>query len=728
MNEHTQPVEDIIEVDDHLYVRAASSLADDRTRVLKLDETFAVHDRFGDFQSLGLGEQGLYHEGTRHLSGLELTINNQRPLLLNSSVSKDNSELTVDLTMPAMHQQGQPVTPSHTLHILRRKLIWDGAEHEYIRLYNYGERPLALRLGLGLAADFVDIFEVRGAHRPRRGELLPAVIEGRELVLGYRGLDQVTRRTRVRFDRQPTRLEADRAEFELTVGPGQCEALSLVIACENGHSRRSRPGFDRARTLARARRHEECAALGEVFTSNEQFNDWLNRSAADLAMLTGDTEQGPYPHAGVPWFATPFGRDGLITAMQYLWLAPGLARGVLAYLAAHQAREEAPERDAEPGKILHEVRQGEMAALGEIPFGLYYGSVDATPLFVMLAGAYYDRTGDRPFLEAIWPNIEAALGWIDDYGDSNGDGFVDYARHAERGLVQQGWKDSDDSVFHADGRDAPGPIALCEVQGYVYAARLAGARLAALFGEQERAAELEAQAAELKSRFNAAFWLEELGTYALALDGEGRPCAVRSSNAGHTLFTGIASTEYARRVAQTLMDDDSFSGWGVRTLARGEARYNPMSYHNGSVWPHDNGLVAAGLARYGYKEEAMRIPTGLFDASIALDLHRLPELFCGFRRRVGQGPTRYPVACAPQAWASGVVFHLLQAILGLDFSADSPQIRFDHPQLPDYLHQVQIRNLRVGAATLDLELTRHAHDVGINVTRKEGAVEVAVVV
>ena len=718
---------DIIEVDDRLYVLAGSSLADDRTRVLKQDETFAVHDRVGDFRRLGMGEQGLYHAGTRHLSRLELRVGGVRPLLLNSSISEDNRELLVDLTLPDL-EVGDGHMPSHSLHVLRRKLLWAGTLHEAIRLYNYGERTLDLRLELVFAADFADIFEVRGLQRPQRGEVLPTRCKKREVWLGYRGLDGVERSTRLRFSRDPLVLEADRAEFRMRVSPGQCVYLNIAIDCDSSQTRGAGIDFSEAVRLSSERLEKERTGVGRVFTSNEQFNDWLNRSAADLRMLTSQTRHGPYPYAGVPWFSTPFGRDGLITALQYLWLWPELARGVLAFLAAHQATGLDPARDAEPGKILHELRLGEMAALGEIPFGRYYGSVDSTPLFLVLAGAYYERSGDRPFLESIWPNIEAALAWIDDYGDSNGDGFVDYQRHAERGLVQQGWKDSDDSVFHADGTPAEGPIALCEVQGYVYAAWRSVARLAELLGEQARADALRQRAADLKRRFNEAFWLDELDTFALALDGDGRPCGVRTSNAGHALFSGIASREYARRLANTLLNEHSFSGWGVRTLAQVEARFNPMSYHNGSVWPHDNGLIAAGLARYGFRDEAMRIMTGLFDASIDLDLHRLPELFCGFRRRRDQGPTRYPVACSPQAWASGVVFQLLQACLGLHFSADSPQVRFDHPQLPDYLHWVHIDNLRIGSGVVELELTRHANDVGINVLRKEGAVEVAVVV
>jgi glycogen debranching enzyme len=368
-----------------------------------------------------------------------------------------------------------------------------------------------------------------------------------------------------------------------------------------------------------------------------------------------------------------------------------------------------------------------MAALGEIPFGRYYGSVDATPLFVLLTGAYYERTGDRAFVESIWPNLEAALRWIDSYGDPDGDGFVEYLRHSPTGLVHQGWKDSHDSVFHADGSLARGPIALCEVQGYVYAAKRAAAGLAALLGHEKKARELVQQARALQERFEEAFWCEELSTYALALDGAKQPCRVRTSNAGHCLLAGIAQPERARRVAQTLLSAESFSGWGVRTVAATETRYNPMSYHNGSVWPHDNALLAYGLSRYLIKDEVLKIMDGLFHASLFMDLHRLPELFCGFVRRPGEGPTLYPVACAPQSWSAGAVFLLLQACLGLEVKGPEAQVCFSYPCLPPFLKEVRIRNLKVGEASLDLLLRRHPHDVGVNVLRREGDIEVRVV-
>jgi len=470
----------------------------------------------------------------------------------------------------------------------------------------------------------------------------------------------------------------------------------------------------------------QVAQYARIETENGQFNALVRRATADLHMMTTVLPTGPYPYAGVPWFNTPFGRDGIVTAMECLWLNPSLARGVLAYLAHTQATETIPEQDAEPGKILHETRSGEMAALGEMPFGQYFGSVDATPLFVVLAGAYYERTGDRRFIEEIWAHVEAALRWMERYGDCDGDGFIEYRTDTRDGLLHQGWKDSDDAVFHADGSPARGPIALCEVQGYAYAAWQAGARLAAALKLPGVGAEFTLRANALRERFEAAFWCEELSMYALALDGDKRPCRVRTSNAGLCLFSGIAAPDRAARVAGTLLQPESFSGWGIRTLAMGEPRYNPMGYHIGSVWPHDNALIASGMMRYGFSPEASRIFTGLFDAAMYCDLYRVPELFCGFPREMGEGPVFYPVACAPQAWSAAAVFLLLQGCLGLTVNALERKISLVRPSLPPFLGQVRILNLMLLDSAVDLLVVRHEHDISVNVLRQKGQLEVVV--
>jgi glycogen debranching enzyme len=720
---------EVIRVRDAFYIRSSSPRIDVRTRVLKQGDTFAVFDRFGDIDTFGSGELGLYYQDTRFLSRLTLKLGKDRPLLLSSTVREDNAVLAVDATNPDVCRNGETVVPRGTVHIFRSKILWKRTCQERLRIHNYGRAAIDFSFLIEFDADFADIFELRGTLRERRGSRAKTEILNAAVVLAYEGLDGRSRRTRIVFDSPPTRLSEATANYQIRLEPGAAATYRWAIACEVDSDSQAhvKPLYEGAVQQAANALEAAHAQEPQIFTSNEQFNDWLNRSLADLQMMRTETPYGPYPYAGVPWFSTEFGRDGIITALQCLWFDPSLARGVLAYLAATQADTENPEQDAQPGKVLHETRAGEMAVSGEIPFKRYYGSIDATPLFVLLAGAYYKRTGDRAFVDSIWPNIERALAWIDHYGDFDGDGFVEYSRMSKLGLIHQGWKDSHDAIFHRDGTSAEGPIALCEVQGYVYAAKLAASELAQVFGDSARSRDLRKQAETLRRRFEESFWCDDLSTYALALDGKKQPCRVQASNAGHCLFAGIASGERARRVAGTLTNETFFSGWGIRTVATSEARYNPMSYHNGSVWPHDNSLIAAGFGRYDLKEATIAVLTGLLDATLFLDLHRLPELFCGFPRRPGEAPTLYPVACAPQSWASAAVYLLLEGCLGMSVSAPERRLIFSKPLLPRFLQQVTIRGLKVADARADLLLTRHDEgDVGVNVLRREGALDVVV--
>ena len=645
--------------------------------------------------------------------------------LLSSSIQLDNAVLAVDLTNAEMPVPGLKHLPRGTLHFCRSNFLWGNSCYQRLEVSNYALEPIAVDLILEFEADFADIFEVRGVPRKRRGQLLEPRVGESSVDLGYLGLDGLWRETRVELSRPPSTITAQQMEVPIRLAPGEQTNLTIHLQCKTGDET---VGFATGQEAADqlAVRGSDIAKV-EIETSNQQFNDWVHRSLADLRMLVATTSEGMYPYAGVPWYSTVFGRDGLITGLEYLWACPEVAKGVLSHLAATQATEVDQSQDAEPGKILHEARQSEMARVGEVPFGRYYGSVDSTPLFVLLAAVYFKRTEDRELIVRIWPNIEKALHWIDRYGDRDGDGFVEYGRLTPQGLLQQGWKDSQESVFHADRSIAKGPIALCEVQGYVYAAKREIADVSRALGGFERAQELRQEAELLKKRFHDAFWCEEISTYAMALDGNKQRCQIRSSNAGHILFSGIVSENHADRIIAELGSENYFSGWGIRTIAAGEARYNPMSYHNGSVWPHDNALIAYGLSRVKNKALAVEILTGLFEASIFLESHRLPELFCGFAKRNGMAPTLYPVACAPQAWAAGAVFLILQACLGMEILAVDRVLQFVHPMLPESISNVRIRGLQVGSAVVDLELTRDHETVGISQSRRIGEVQIITV-
>ena len=708
------------------YIPATAAVGTGGASILKHGDCFAVLDAYGNAQAVGPAAEGLFFEDTRYLSQLALTIDGMRPLLLSSRVSEDNAILEADLTNPDLIENGELRSPCDTVHILSTTVLGEDALFTRLELRNFALAPAGFRLALHFGADFADIFELRGTVRRRRGRLLRSEQTSGGIVLAYLGRDRLVRRTRLVAEPAPTLARPHRAEWEIALARGATRAIELAVRCERADRRPS--GTTRQASIAAAsrRRTERQERSAALLSSNETFNVLLNRSRADLDMLVTETPDGPYAYAGIPWFSTAFGRDGLVTALECLWLDPALAAGTLRFLAARQATERDAKADAEPGKILHETRKGEMALLGEVPFRCYYGGVDATPLFVVLAAAYHAHTGDLELVRALWPNIEAALAWMADYGDADGDGFIEYDRKSVNGLVNQGWKDSGDAIFHADGTLAEAPIALAEVQAYAYAAALGAAGLAAALGHAARAEELRASAGRLRHRFEAAFWCEELGTYALALDAGKRPCNVRTSNAGHVLLGGLCSPERAQRVAATLLRPEFFSGWGIRTVAEGEARYNPMSYHNGSVWPHDNALIAMGFGRYGLRRPLATLLTGLVEAALSFDLQRLPELFCGFPRRAGTGPTSYPVACIPQAWSSASVFAMLGALLGIGFDPAACRISFVQPMLPPWLDTVTLSNLRLGTASVDVALERRGEGVGFDVVGRRGDIEVAV--
>jgi len=732
MNEITPPEiwpgQKPYEAPESYHIEATKSLVGRTLRTLKQGDLFGVFDKQGDCRGGEDGPDGLFYQDTRFLSGLTLRIGGMEPLLLSSVLLDDNGAMVVDLANADLHEEEARVwLQRDSIHAARVKFLCGTTCYERIRIrrFNRIDRPLPLEIGFD--ADFADLFEVRGERRPRRGTLSVAKLDGRSVRFTYQGLDGLERCTTVYFDPAPDWLSERHARWDMELDASEHLSVSMKIACSIDGPTAEPAHLLSAYRAVRRITNSRARDRASVSSSNELFDTVVDRAVSDIDMLLTDTEYGLYPYAGVPWYSTIFGRDGLITAIELLWVAPDIAKGVLRALALTQATETDEHADAQPGKILHEMRGGEMARLGEVPFRRYYGSVDATPLFVMLAGLYLRRSGDLETIRAIWPNLKAALGWIDGAGDPDADGFVEYRRMTAKGLVNQGWKDSFDSIFHADGSAAEGPIALCEVQAYVFAAKSGAAAIARALGDEPFAQDLERQAEALRQRFEDRFWLDELGCYALALDGAKQPCRVLSSNAGHALFAGIASPERAARLAGLLTGRRFFSGWGIRTIAAGQARYNPMSYHNGSVWPHDNALIAMGLARYGHQAEVLRIFEGLTEAAIYDEFRRLPELFCGFTRRRKRGPTAYPVACSPQAWAAAAPFALVAAATGLDLDHERGSVRFADPVLPPFLDSLMLKDVAVAGSRLDLALSRAGGDVTTAVTRREGNARLIIV-
>ncbi len=708
------------------YISATTSILERRPRTLKHGDTFAVFDHYGDVSSRGGSPEGIFHKDTRFLSDLRVLVNGQRPLLLSSTVQDNNALLAADLTNPDLLKAGNLELARDTLQIARSKFLFDGACYERLGVHNFGSDAHAFEFVFYFSADFADIFELRGHRRERRGTIESTRGENGVVFL-YHGLDGVVRRTTIGFDPRPAEIGKDSARFLVELNPGERASLFMTVACEERAHEQSpvRQFFVGLRDARRAL-VASTARAASVETSNDIFNEVLCRSVADLYMLMTDTPQGAIPYAGIPWFSTPFGRDAIITSIEMMWLNSTVAKGVLRFLAATQAKDIRRESEAEPGKILHEMRSGEMARLGEVPFAFYYGSVDSTPLFVMLAGLYYERTRDLATISELWPNIEAALHWIDDYGDRDGDGFVEY-QGGETGLTNQGWKDSADSVFHADGSD---PAASDRA--------LRGARLCL----RRKAARGEAgrrHAASPNAPTNLNARPKISGFDSRRRSGATISAPTRSRSTGgsalaecgrQTLVTccspASSRRKERRRSRSSCLGPTFFTGWGIRTIASSEARYNPMSYHNGSVWPHDNALIGLGFARYGLRQQAQRLLTGLYGTSRYMDLRRPPELFCGLRRTPGKGPTLYPVACSPQAWASAAPLALLQACLGLDFDFQAEQVCFLRPALPDFMDRVIIRSLTVGASQVDILLQRHASDVSVNVLRRVGNADVLV--
>jgi glycogen debranching enzyme len=702
-------------------------LHDEANRLLatKEGEMFLYANEEGNLAA-GFQGMGLYYRDTRFLSHYELTVDGRPPVLLSSSAERAYMSY-VDLTNPDVWSDGQITIPQQTLNIRRIRVI-NGRLFERIRFKNYNEHAIRVTVEVSFGTDFADIFEVRGLRRKRRGQFFHPKAEGRQITFAYRGEDDVFRQTRIDLGAEPDEVVAEdgrvRARFALDLAAHQTRLFTFIVEPRIEEVQRNPLQFDEAVHELRRSYEDWERSCTSIYTDNELFNTLLHRGQRDLRALLTETPQGMFLAAGIPWYVAAFGRDALLTSHQILMLNPDPARNSLRALAAYQGTEVDPWRDEEPGKILHEIRLGELANAMYVPHTPYYGSVDATPLFLMLLGTYFKWTGDRVFLQEMLPHAERALRWIDEYGDADGDGFIEYERRSPRGLDNQGWKDSHNSVVHRDGRLARGPIALAEVQAYVFLAKHRMADVFEALGDAARAQTLRDEANGLRRRFNEAFWMEEERFYALALDGDKRPVETVTSNPAHGLYCMIVDPERGEDVASRLFKPDMFSGWGIRTMSKSAIAYNPMSYHNGSVWPHDNALIAAGLKRYGFHKQTNRIATAIFETANHSDYMRLPELFCGFTRRTPNRPVAYPVACSPQAWAAGSPFLLLQAMLGLSAQAHNNLLTINSPVLPPWINTVELKNLRVGDSVLHLVFRREGETTSFSMLDKQGSVRV----
>ena len=698
-----------------------------RTLAVKEGDLFLYSDTQGnlsdDHRDFGLG---FYYKDTRFLSHFTMKIAGRDPVLLSSSAERAYMS-HVDLTNPDLYEWGVLSVPQQTLNIRRIRAI-NGRLYERVRVKNYNSHPTTLDVEFTFGADYADIFEVRGMVPDGHGEFEPPFAEGQEARFSYLGRDDVRRTTNIRFALEPTELEVTgdliKAMFRLNLGPYQTKLIAMTVEPLFEEEKRTVKEFDAAVHELRRSYEDWERECTQIVTDNELFDQMLSRSLRDLRALYTRRDDGTVIAAGIPWYVAIFGRDALITSHQMLMVTKQPARDALTLLAKHQGTKVDDWRDEQPGKILHEFRQGELARAGILPHTPYFGSVDATPLFVLLYAQYFRWTGDVDFAQEMLPAVEAALDWIDAYGDLDDDGFVEYITRSPKGIRNQGWKDSHDSVTHADGRPAEPPIALAEVQGYVHLAKLRMADVYDALGEPERATRLRKDAADLRKSFNEAFWMEDERYFAGALDREKRQVRTVVSNPGHCLYCEIVDADNAQHLAKRMLAPDMFSGWGIRTLSKTAVSYNPMSYHNGTVWPHDNALIAAGLKRYGFVRGTNRVATALFDAAIHADYMRLPELFCGFTRRSPNRPVSYPVACSPQAWAAGAPFLMLQGMLGISARAHQNLLTVNKPHLPPWLNTVELRNLNIGSSRISLVFRREGEITSFSLLSREGDVRV----
>ena len=680
--------------------------------VLKQGDAFLITDIAGDLPTAHK-EIGLFWHGTRFLRTCNLTLAGSPLITLSHHISDLSEQCQIDATNASFIFDNEVSVPQGSIHVSRVLALHPNSLVQTITLTNFHTAEVPVTLGLTFDADFCDMFDVRGFTRAQRGIRKVPVLDTTTTVLGYYGADHVERETTITCVPPADSMVLERVFWQRTLVKAQPVKLQISIAFHTSDTKQRMPQIQSSLVLPTLR------------TNDALFNRFLARSINDLAMLCTLTPHGYFPYAGIPWFSCPFGRDGLIACLEFLPWFPDVVRGALTFLAAHQGTKVEPFTDEEPGKMLHEFRTGELANLREIPYIPYYGSIDVTPLFLITLEKYIRWTNDIYLLRQLWPNAVAAAKWLTDFGDRDGDSFIEYHKASDKGLVNQGWKDAWDSISHADGRLAAGPIALCEVQGYAFAAYRAMSYLAGRLGKQQDAKRWEQQAVILQEQFLRRFWWEEQQTFYLALDGAKEPCGVVSSNAGQCLWTGIVPDSYAQKVIARLMHDDMYSGWGIRTLSTQAARYNPMSYHNGSVWPHDTAMVGAGFAQYAGKAETATLLHSMYNASQHHDGLRLPELYCGFAQHDGSGPVRYPRACSPQAWAAGAPFLLLNALLGLQPQAEQQRLLLVKPTLPNWLYTMEIQGMKVRGENVHLHLVRDGDTTNV-IMGDDNGVEICV--
>jgi glycogen debranching enzyme len=698
----------------------ASRKADDLTLID--GKTFLSTNVTGDIMPPGSADVGFFCHDTRFLSHLELRVNGRRAIVLSSSTDKTFVS-QIELTAARATLRESFDLPENTVHIRRQQLISGEVFFDRFTFLNFNQNAVSLSVELLFDADFADVFEVRGIKRKVHGQFYRPIQHGNCLIFVYRGLDSTLRQTVIEMSPSPTHMHDKGTQWELQLEPGKQVQIDVTVHPVIGEtptaSSRSTIDFPTCLRDRRERYSNWEKNVTHFASSHGIFDAVLNTAAGDFhALQIADKGEGIIA-AGIPWFATTFGRDSLIASYQTLLLDPQLARDTLRVLARYQGTEYNDWRDEEPGKILHEYRQGEMTCAGEMPFSPYYGSIDSTPLFLILLTEVYNWTADQDLVRELLPAAYKALDWIDSYGDLDKDGLVEYSRRSPKGLANQSWKDSWDANMRPDGSLPVTPIAPIEVQGYVYDAKFRMASLLKSFGDVERGEKLKQEALAISAKLES-YWMSHASFYAIALDGKKSPVEIVSSNPGHLLFSRAIPKERARDVVRRMMQPDMFSGWGWRTLSEKESTFNPLSYHRGSVWPHDNSLIAHGMTLNGFRKPALHVLTSLFEAALNFRDYRLPELFCGVQRREQDEPVQYPVSCSPQAWASGSWFLMLTSILGIRPSAPRKELNIFNPQLPSWLEHFQIRNLRIGSSRVDLDFTRRGERTFCNVVHIKG--------